>query len=245
MESAEAAIRSVVQEKLSQNSEQKESRILIGEYDVGRLIGRRGANIRLIKRQSGANISIEEGESGGDRLCLVTGNRRQIEEALLLIEETIHIRRGQERVEGGHMDKGNEKERCLTLIPAHLPQTRDYFAVFVSAIDNEGGIWVQPIEQQEPALLEDLVQDMTSLYSGLACGEAAMESVEIGSVCAAPFEHDGSWYRAIVTALPTTDTVSLLYVDYGDSGTLAQDKLKMLRYILERVLYDGSNYWDN
>ena len=236
MESAEAAIRSVVQDKLSQKSEQKESRILIDECDVGRLIGRRGANIRSIKRQSGANISVE-GESGGDRLCLVTGNRRQIEEALLLIEETIHIRRSQEREEGGHVDRGNEKERRLTLIPAHLPQTRDYFAVFVSAIDNEGGIWVQPIEQQEPALLEDLVQDMTSLYSGLGCGEAAMESVEIGSVCAAPFEHDGSWYRAIVTALPTTDTASLLYVDYGDSGTLPQDKLKMLRYVLERECF--------
>ena len=238
MESAESVIRSVVQDRLSQNSEQKESRILIGECDVGRLIGRRGANIRSIKRQSGANISVEEGgESGGNRLCLVTGSSRQIEEALLLIEETIHIRPGHGRGEGEHMERQNEKERRLALIPAHLPQTRDYFAVFVSAIDGEGGIWVQPIEQQEPALLEDLVQDMTSLYSGLACGEAAMESIEIGSVCAAPFEHDSSWYRAIVTALPTTDTASLLYVDYGDSGMLPRGKLKMLRYILERECF--------
>jgi hypothetical protein len=203
---------------------------LIGGCDVGRLIGRRGANIRSIKRQSGANIYIQEGgERGGNRLCLVTGNSRQIEEALLLIEETIHVHPGQAQ---GERETRNEKERPLALIPAHLPQTRDYFAVFVSAVDSEGGVWVQPIEQQEPALLENLVHDMTSFYSGLAYQEAAVESVKIGSVCAAPFEHDGSWYRAIVTALPTTDTASLLYVDYGDSGTLPRDKLKMLRYIL-------------
>ena len=231
VENAESAIRSVIQDKVSQNAEQKESRVLIAGCDVGRLIGRRGTNIRSIQRQSGANVSIEErGESGGDRLCLVTGSSRQIEEALLLIEETLQP--GQGRGKGGHMERQDEGEQPLTLIPAHLPQTRDYFAVFVSAIDSAGGVWVQLIEQQEPALLENLIQDMTSLYSGLPLQEAAMESVEIGSVCAAPFEHDGSWYRAIVTALPTSDTASLLYVDYGDSGTLPRDKLKVLRYVI-------------
>ena len=195
---------------------------------MGQLIGKWGTNIRSIQRQSGANISIEErGKSGGDRLCLVTGSSRQIEEALLLIEETLQPVQG--RGKGGRMQRRDEGEQLLTLMPAYLPQTRDYFAVFVSAIDSEGGVWVQLIEQQEPALLENLVQDMTSLYSGLPLQEAAMESVEIGGVCAAPFEHDGSWYRALVTALPTPDTASLLYVDYGDSGTLPRDKLKVLR----------------
>lgn len=232
VENAESAIRSVVQDKLSLNSEQNESRVTIAGCDVGRLIGRRGANIRSIQRQSGANISIEDREKGGeDRLCLVTGTSRQIEEALLLIEETIGVQCGQGRGNGGHVEKQIEGERCLTLIPAHLPQTDDYFAVFVSAIDGEGGVWVQAIEEQEPDLLENLVQDMTSFYSGLARQEAALESVEIGGVCAAPFEHDGSWYRAVVTALPTSDTAHLLYVDYGDSDTLTREKLKMLRYV--------------
>ena len=231
VEDAESAIRSVVQDKLSQDSEQRERRVLIAGCDVGKLIGRRGTNIRLIQRQSGANVSIEErGKGGGDRLCLITGNSRQIEEALLLIEESIQPA-GQGREKGGSIERQDEGERLLTLIPAHLPQTRDYFAVFVSAIDSEGGVWVQPIEQQEPDLLENLVQDMTSLYSGLACKEASMESVDVGSVCAAPFENDGSWYRAIVTALPSSDSARLLYVDYGDVGTLPRDNLKQLRYI--------------
>ena len=198
---------------------------------MGRLIGRRGTNIRSIQRQSGANVSIgERGKGGGDSLCLVTGTSKQIEEALLLIEETIQPDRGREK--GGHLERQHKGDQPPTLIPAHLPQTKDYFAVFVSAIDSEGGVWVQLIEQQEPDLLESLVQDMTSLYSGLSLQEAALESVRIGSVCAAPFEYDGRWYRAIVTALPTSDTASLLYIDYGDSGTLPQAKLKVLRYII-------------
>lgn len=230
VENAESMIHSVVKEKVSQISEQKESRILIAGGDVGRLIGRRGMNIRSIQRQSGANVSIEErGKGGGDRICLVTGTSKQIEEALLLIEEM--IRPNQERGEGGHVERQHKGDTPLTLIPAYLPQTEDYFAVFVSAIDCEGGVWVQPIEQQEPALLENLVQDMASLYSRLSVQEAILESIGIGSVCAAPFEYDERWYRAIVTALPTSDTASLLYIDYGDSGTLPRAMLKVLRYM--------------
>ena len=229
VENAESVVRTIVQDKLSQSFEQKESRVLIPENAVGRLIGRRGANIRSIRRQSGASVSIEEREKiRGDRLCLVTGNTRQIEEALILIQESIQIDQGIGK--RGPVELQHEGRQPLTLIPASLPQTSDYFPVFVSAIDSEGGVWVQPIEQQEPALLETLVQDMTSLYSGLSPQEARLESTTVGTVCAAPFEHDGSWYRAIVTSLPTHDTASLLYVDYGDTGSLPHTKLKVLRY---------------
>lgn len=229
MENAESAIHTVVKDKLAETSEQTESRIFIAEGDVGRLIGRRGRNIRSIQQQSGAHVSIDGGEKDGeDRLCLITGSSRQIEAALLLIEGSLQIGESRERKE--HLEKKIEADMPLTLIPAHLPQMEDYFPVFVSAVDSEGGVWVQPIEQQDPALLETLVLDMTSLYGKLSQQEAIFESVKVGSVCAAPFEADGKWYRAIVTALPAPGSATLLYVDYGDSDTLPWTKLKVLRY---------------
>ena len=225
IQSAEEAIRSIIDQRLSEKKDRKETRLLIPDHAVGKLIGRRGTNIRSIQRQTGAHVSVEErAGAGGDRICVVSGNSRQIEEALLLIEASVQVN----HKESKGSRQGHSSER-VHLIPAFLPETNDYFASFVSAVDGEGGVWVQPMEREDPAQLEDLVDRMTLFYGELSDEDSRLENVVVGCVCAAPFEHDGSWYRAVITSAPTQGLANILYVDYGDSGSVAVTKLKTLR----------------
>lgn len=59
-------------------------------------------------------------------------------------------------------------------------------------------------------------------------GDAVTELHE-GDVVAAPFEHDSQWYRTQVIGVQN-DSVDLYYVDFGDSGFMAKDRIKTLRY---------------
>ena len=194
------------------------------------MIGRRGANIRSIQRQSGAHITLQDKNGWGmDRLCLITGNPTQIERALLLIEASVQI--SDHRRRGGIFKQQQSTKFGAHLIPAILPETKDFFASFVSAVDGDGGLWIQPVEKEDPALLEALVEKMTSFYSGLSDEVCTLNSRAIGSQCAAPFEHDGKWYRALLVSLPSEEMANVLYVDYGDCGLLPVARLKSLRYV--------------
>ena len=53
------------------------------------------------------------------------------------------------------------------LSPSYLPATSDYFPAFVSAVDQEGTVWLQRVEGADPALLDSLVDTMTTDYSKL------------------------------------------------------------------------------
>jgi len=56
---------------------------------IGAIIGHRGANIRDIRRQSGADIGVAESMVGDERSIMIKGNLRQNELALYLIQSTL------------------------------------------------------------------------------------------------------------------------------------------------------------
>ena len=214
---AKKAVQSAIELKIMESKQRRETTVLIPDGSVGKLIGRRGTNIRYIQRQSGASIVVDDGGVAcADRVCVVSGSPKQIKEALMLMEASVP------GVASSHDNK---------LIPASLPNTSDYFAGLVSAVDVKGGVWIQPMERDDPELLETLVEKMTAHYSKLSGEEGCVRNVVVGCECAAPFEHDGSWYRAVITLAPTSEMVDVLYVDYGDSGVVHSRDLKLLRFV--------------
>ena len=52
----------------------------------------------------------------------------------------------------------------------------------------------------------------------------------LGQVCVARFPDDGLWYRALITASPTQQTVEVFYVDYGNSCQVFKSDLRLMRY---------------
>jgi len=56
---------------------------------IGAIIGHRGANIRDIRRQSGADINVAEAAFGDERSIMIKGNLHQNELALYLIQTTL------------------------------------------------------------------------------------------------------------------------------------------------------------
>lgn len=76
---------------------------------------------------------------------------------------------------------------------------------------------------------------MTCFVWMLTKGEPVTELKE-GDVVAAPFEHDGQWYRTEVCEL-NGDNIDLYYVDFGDSGFLTKDRLRVLRYSIYELIF--------
>ena len=106
-----------------------------------------------------------------------------------------------------------------------------FFKAFVSAMENPGHFWVQPITSDSSAL-EKLTTDLNHLY-GSSAGHAVLNSYSVGDLCCAPFQFDNHWYRAEVLEIFQDGMVDLYYVDYGDTGKVAKENLRELRYSLE------------
>ena len=84
----------------------------------------------------------------------------------------------------------------------------------------------------ESSSLDQLTKDMTEYYNGLDQHRldplTALEGVGIGNVYCAPFEFDDQWYRACVLEIDSVEkTASVYYIDFGDSGSLSLEDLKL------------------
>lgn len=97
----------------------------------------------------------------------------------------------------------------------------------MSAFENPGHFWVQLLTKDSPDL-DQLTKNLTLLYASSE-SQAILNSFKVGDICCAPFEYDSSWYRARITEINKEGAVDLYYVDYGDSGRVAKDKLRELQ----------------
>lgn len=217
---AEEGVKRIVEEGVKKGEEGSMT-VAVPHFAVGRVIGRQGTTIRSLQRQSGARINMVHGsEESLESVCVVSGTQEQMDRAVALIKENIH------QSELSRRRKALRSNLSPSLTYAQLPETDDYFPAFVSAVDSKGGVWVQLVEGQDPANLESLVERMTVDYS-LQRVQETLEVAE-GMLYAVPFEHDSSWYRARVVGVEEGQA-EVLYVDYGDSGTVELCMLRTLK----------------
>ena len=206
-----------MEDQLQAGANQVETTISIPSCTVGRLIGRQGVNIKRLQQESGARINVNSGYKSEDvRQCVVRGSQEAVDTALSLISSSIK-----------ETEKILHTSKLASLQRTKLSDKRDYFPAFVSAVNIQGEVWLQPLHKNDPEELEVLVDTMTIMYSQ-PCPPCS--SIEVGSVCAAPFEHDTKWYRVSVTHVHRgKGLVDVVYVDYGDKGSVTNDLLKPLK----------------
>ena len=209
----------------------KSEAVLVPLEAVGRLIGRQGSNIQRAQQQTGAVITFDRNFSDdGFGRFIVRGTDDQMEAAKCLLLGT---RVGSQSSITPKQDIVVAQSHLKSLVIGKLPDTGgEYFSVFVSAVEPDGDIWLQEAGPNSKEL-DALVEAMTSSYDSLPLAEERLSKIAIGSVCAAPFHTDGSWYRGVVESLDTVNSSAVVrYADFGDTGTVALGTLKALRYDL-------------
>ena len=75
--------------------------------------------------------------------------------------------------------------------------------------------------------LDDLMNEMFDYYEQLGPQQEQMPKPSVGEFCAAKFTLDDGWYRGKVLDVQG-DSISVLYIDYGNSETLSLSRLKAL-----------------
>ena len=204
----------------------------------GRLIGRKGKNVRVISDNSGAKIRLipqSPGEVATHRIISVTGTSQQIEAAL----EAIH-----------------EKFPCVPLTRLNPPKTQngikqiaiaqtgpqfvqtvlpsmETFNVIVTSVLDAGHFFAQ-VNTDDYSLgqLQELHQKMLHYYSqgNSAYVPALPQPIVLGCYCAAPAFSYGGWYRAqVLQPTGNQDEVQIFYMDYGGYAQISISLLRQLR----------------
>ena len=222
----------------TRNTEKDVWEIEFPQILCGRLIGRKGKNVRVISESSGAKIRLipqSPGEVATHRIISITGTPRQIEAAL----EAIH-----------------EKFPCVPLTRLNLPKTPngntqiavahatpqlvhavlpalETFSVIVTSVLDAGHFFVQiHTDDFVQGQLQELHQNMLQYYSQ---GNSSYipplpQPIAVGCYCAAPaYTYDG-WYRAqVIQPTGNQDEVQILYMDYGGFARVSASTLRQLR----------------
>ena len=113
--------------------------------------------------------------------------------------------------------------RSVMTIPLPQPEMNQPLDCTVTHVNTPSELYCQL--QSATPIAEEMLDNLYTFYAEESSGQA-LESCEIGTVCAAPFT-DGSWYRAKVTAL-TAEVASVLYFDYGNSTEVPVSDLRVL-----------------
>ncbi len=166
VETAVEMLRKVIEERVRALEERETVSISVPSSAVGRIIGRQGANIRTLQRESGATISVPSGGGEvGERECVVSGTKEQITRAVALLQETVQQSAlARKRQILRRREEIRERHRPLELSFSSVPSTGEYFGAFVSSVDSDGSVWVQVVEGHDPTQLDNLVEEMTEDY---------------------------------------------------------------------------------
>ncbi|NXN16658.1 TDRD1 protein, partial [Indicator maculatus] len=114
------------------------------------------------------------------------------------------------------LDWANSDAECISVCVG------DKFSGMVSCIQNPENFFCQQTQNacQLAELQRSLNQHCEKLPSSPTFRPAA------GDVCCAQFTVDNVWYRAAVTACVSEDTVTAVYIDYGNSEVLPLSRLR-------------------
>ena len=109
------------------------------------------------------------------------------------------------------------------VVPHPNPQLNQPLICTVTHVDSPVSLYCQLVTSTTPA--EDMLNELYTFYAEEDAGKA-LDCIEIGTVCAAPFS-DGSWYRAKITSV-NSDLVTVQYIDYGNSAEVKRSDLRGL-----------------
>lgn len=204
----------------------------------GRLIGRKGKNVRVISENSGAKIRLipqSPGEVATHRIISITGAPRQIEAALEAIHEKFPCvplsRLNPPKAQNG-TTQTTIAQSGLNFLQTVLP-SMETFNVIVTSVVDAGHFFVQlHTDDFSQAQLQELHQKMLHYYSlgNSTYIPALPQSIVAGCYCAAPAYSYGGWYRAqVLQATGNQDEVQILYMDYGGYARVSASSLRQLR----------------
>lgn len=211
----------------------------------GRLIGRKGKNVKVISDYSGAKIRLipqSPGEVSTHRIISISGDCSQIKAALDSIHEKFPAV-SLNRINGAASQVQNViAPTVMPTIPIAtpvpyvqtvLPNLANFNVVVTSVLDGNH-FFIHLHNDTLQAQLQQLHETMLQCYGQGSGGPLALplpHPIIVGAYCAAPaFTYDG-WYRAQVLG-PTGngDEVQVKYLDYGGYGRIAASSLRQLRY---------------
>lgn len=101
--------------------------------------------------------------------------------------------------------------------------------VLVTHIAAPDEIYMQKLCSEETTELQHIMEEMSKMFGGRRRGtEWSVPWPYKGLVCAARFTEDKIWYRALVTAVNSDETVDVTYVDFGNSEKLTFSEIRKL-----------------
>lgn len=218
---AEAAIKQLIHDKESQPEPIKIVIPIPVEF-IGRIIGKQGATIRQLQKESGAKLTVDRGENpaNGKKDVTIVGQSAEVDYACELLKELL------ERFSPRTTPTPHKSPPFKPILqPGRLPASTEPFSVKISSVDADGTLWLQVVNDNLPKL-DTLVSEMTVYYEkqGKILGQPAP-----GDYCGAKFEFDNSWYRAKLIELKENGQWDVLFVDYGDQGSWNPNQLMELR----------------
>lgn len=125
--------------------------------------------------------------------------------------------------DGPGFGKIGRDSQTFTTVTLNTQETVDVYVVYVASPDD---FWCQVMKNCPN--LEKLMEELNAFYNGLPEGDMVLDKTEIGVPCAAKFSEDNMWYRAEVLSRSQHEA-EVQFVDYGNTETVAVDKLRKLK----------------
>ncbi|XP_028321094.1 A kinase (PRKA) anchor protein 1b [Gouania willdenowi] len=211
--------------------------IEVPKHLVGRLIGKQGRYVSLLKQNSGAKIYIFTLPYTQEfQICHIEGTQQQVDKALLLIGKKF------KDLDLTNLYAPPPPPLTLPSLPITswllLPSGVTVEVIVVNIV-SAGHVFVQQHTHPTYHALRSLDQQMFMCYS--QPGTPALPSpAEVGVICAAPAV-EGAWWRAqVITFYKDTNEVEIRYVDYGGYDRVKIDSLRQIRSDFVTLPFQGA-----
>lgn len=207
---------------------------IVYEFDFpselcGRLIGRNGKNINILKDRSGVEITIKRKPYTKElQVVCLEGTQKQIDAALEQIQKRFPPSQFPQINFTAINSAGVE---CPVLPPEvmqlSLPESVT-IDVIVSSVVTPNHIFVQQPTHAMYPLLDRQNQCMLLCYNQDGIVPQLPRPLEVGVICVAPMFR--GWYRAqIVQTYPDTDECDIKFVDFGGYMSVHGSILRQIR----------------
>ncbi|ESN93761.1 hypothetical protein HELRODRAFT_103283 [Helobdella robusta] len=192
----------------------------------GRLIGKQGRNVGVMKKKSGADICVKPKIYSTEyQTVWVQGTQQQITKAIHLIRKKFTEKKF----------PNVDYSRCTPDVPLLSPTLVQLsmpvgvpLEVLVTNVVSANHIFLHQVSHPTFTNLRKLTLDMSKCYDLERDVPGLPRPIEIGVVCVVPLY--GYWYRCqVVQVYPDADNCDVKLVDYGGYIVVSATTLKQIR----------------